>query len=220
MSLANKTPTTNSLQSNISSLSNKWKKVETNINNLKAANMINQVRKELNDIPRICSQIEVQLKADDPDKERLNAQYMELLGIINSKKDEYMRLVNSAESTPQPTMSGPSSSGIGSQLNQTLIDESAEISVIESQTQGIVEDMAELNKTTHQVAEVIEESHEVVMKVETTIEDAHQEMQEGNQQLDQAKEYQKGSSKCLCYILIIILIIIAIIAATQLLKKK
>jgi len=94
-----------------------------------------------------------------------------------------------------------------------------EINGLENAVQGIVEDLHELNDLTHQLDNKIQEQHEVIMKVDTVIESTVTEMQEGNKALEEAEEHQKGSNKCLIYILAIVLGVIALIVLGYFISK-
>ena len=75
----------------------------------------------------------------------------------------------------------------------------------------IVEGMTILNDLTKELNTHLDEQHETIGRIEKTIDDAHEEMVAGNEDLAEAVEHQKGSTKCLLIIIGIVVGAVVII---------
>ena len=72
-----------------------------------------------------------------------------------------------------------------------------DVEFIAKNATGIVNDMADLNDLNHQLADKIDEQHEIVVHVDETIEEAKDEMEQGNKALEEAEEIQKTTPCCM-----------------------
>jgi cobalamin biosynthesis Mg chelatase CobN len=88
----------------------------------------------------------------------------------------------------------------------------------------VVQQMHEVNDLQHQLDGMIVQQHEQVVHVDQTIEDAKDDMVDGNAQLELAEKDQKSSSKCICCILgivgLVVLVIVIVLVVYFVTKKK
>lgn len=76
-----------------------------------------------------------------------------------------------------------------------------EAEALDQGAKEIVTAMQDTLDVTNQLNENLDKQHEQIQRIETTVEDAHQEMVEGNADLEEAQEHQKSTSKCMYYII-------------------
>ena len=101
----------------------------------------------------------------------------------------------------------------GNQLNQNLLDdESYRIQYINEQSKEINNQVQNLSEITNVVKDHIDAQHNIVVRVDKTVEEAHKEMVAGNEELEKAQKHQKASRKWMLIILGVIIAIVAILA--------
>jgi hypothetical protein len=109
-------------------------------------------------------------------------------------------------------------------LEQSLLDgETDVIDILEQQVNEILVTMREVNQLFGETLEQLQAQRHILTAIETHTTEAVSEMQRGNEELEQAKEKQKSSTKCICWILIILLLVVAavvLIILSQTIWKK
>lgn len=89
------------------------------------------------------------------------------------------------------------------QLNELQMrqrQQHSDVTFVKNNAAEIVNGMTELNDLTNQLAEKIDDQHEIVVHVDETIEEAKEEMIEGNAVLEEAEEIQQSTPLC-CMVL-------------------
>ena len=177
----------------------------------------NKIKQTLKNLEKLASQISPLIGTADPE---VSGKYASLCQQYNPLKDEAQRKINEIEQAASSAQendnehNNQAANPIQSQQDQEqqqIDQETAEVEYLQRETQEITEQVKALNEITGLVAQKIDEQHEVILRVDDTIEDAHTEMVKGNKELEEAKEYQKGSTKCLWIILGIVAVVIVII---------
>ncbi|EAY06963.1 hypothetical protein TVAG_100030 [Trichomonas vaginalis G3] len=182
---------------------NSVKKELPNISNPSKRATIKKHLKDLNSLQVQIAPLMANAAPDVQDKyERLSGEYDDI-------KHDTERQIETLDQQAQQQAASHGAPPSGNVLQQSLIDDEArEVEYINRQSADIVEDMKALDEAASMLKEKIDEQHEVVVRVDNTIEDAHEEMVEGNKSLNVAQEHQKASSRCLYTILIIVIIFI------------
>ena len=98
-------------------------------------------------------------------------------------------------------------------VDQQQIDsESEQIDVLEGQVRDILQTMREVHQIFTQTLEELNKQRNIILSIESNTEEAKKEMKNGNFELEKAKEHQKGSTGCLCWLLLFFIIIVGGIA--------
>jgi len=90
--------------------------------------------------------------------------------------------------------------------------ENGELERREEQAYGMLEDLQQLNEMFKDLHELVHEQDEPIQALTNNVQQVHDEVAAGTQQLEKAQEYQKGYRKKMCYVLIVVLIIACIAA--------
>ncbi|EAY12485.1 hypothetical protein TVAG_128990 [Trichomonas vaginalis G3] len=180
----------NTLEKNSGSLSNSMerKNVRSQLLNLKKLDQ--DLAKEFNTYNK-------------PDKEALEAHYKEV-------KDKYMKLNQELEQecvryeeeekkkqAEREERDRQDAEARQKQQQMSELDqETAEINFVDNQVKDILEDEKALNEATELLNTRIQEQHEVVVRVDNTVEEAKTEMEEGNKELNEAQKLQPKCRIC------------------------
>jgi hypothetical protein len=109
-------------------------------------------------------------------------------------------------------------------LDQSLLDgESDLIDILEQQVNEILITMREVNQLFGETLEQLQAQRHILTAIETHTSEAVSEMGRGNEALEEAKEKQKLSTKCLCWIFIIVTLVavaVVLIILSQTIWKK
>lgn len=109
-------------------------------------------------------------------------------------------------------------------LDQRLLDgETDLIDILEQQVNEILITMREVNQLFGETFEQLQAHRHILTAIETHTSEALSEMERGNETLEEAKEKQKASTKCLCWIFVILALVVAavvLIILSQTIWKK
>jgi hypothetical protein len=110
-------------------------------------------------------------------------------------------------------------------LDQRLLDgETDLIDILEQQVNEILITMREVNQLFGETLEQLQAQRHILTAIETHTTEAASEMSRGNEALEEAKEKQKASTKCICWIVIILALVAAavvlVILSQTIWKKK
>lgn len=184
------------ITSDINNFMNIWnKQIEPNIEKLSESNIRVKIKAAMNKIEPLVAKI--QRDIGQCTNQSLKRSYEEVNGKYQSRKANILQLIKKFESEERAARESESKATAGAGgdalYDQQQIDaETEELNFIEAQTGEIVEDMKVLNELTHQVDDQVTKDHEVLIKIDSKIEDAKVEMQEGNKDLEKAEEHQKS----------------------------
>jgi len=168
------------IQSDVKTISDLSKTIKSNIEYLRQQN-----------VPGL----EEQERRFDKIREQMQVKLREVIEKLRNNDlpshDQY-----SYESTSQPL------------LDQGLLDQqSDQLDELESEINEILQTMKEVKALFCQTLEEIQKQQHILFKVDKTIQRAHDDAVDGNQQLDTAQQHQKGSTKVLCCLLIFFLVV-------------
>ncbi|EAX94955.1 hypothetical protein TVAG_205530 [Trichomonas vaginalis G3] len=212
-----------SVQQLVNNFENRLNSVKKELPNISNPSKRMTIKKHFKDMNNYQLQI-APLIANAP--QDLQDKYERLSGDYEDIKNDTERQIEMLEKQEaQQKQQASQSSNAGGALSQSLIqDESVAMENFNRDTQNIVEDMKAIDEATSILQTKIEEQHEVVVRVDNTIDDSHEQMVQGNQSLNKAQEHQKASNRCLWYILagviVFIIVIVIIVLATVLPKKN
>jgi t-SNARE complex subunit (syntaxin) len=98
-------------------------------------------------------------------------------------------------------------------LDQDQLDGVSEtLNVLEQQVNQIIQQMRQIHDIFHQTLTEIQAQRHFVTTIDGETSKAVDAMERGNEQLDQAAEKQKTSTRCLCVIVtIVILVVIGVV---------
>jgi DNA repair exonuclease SbcCD ATPase subunit len=145
-------------------------------------------------------------------RERMQGQ---LPGVINKLKEN-----TDMASGP----SGQQSSSGGAILSQALLDQDTElIDALEQQVNEILRRMRELNEIFGTTLAEIQKQRHFIAQIEGDTAEAAVSMEKGNEQLEEAAQHQKASTKCICaiaFILVVVAIGVALFITYEVHWKK
>ena len=121
----------------------------------------------------------------------LLSQYQEISKTISESIQKYKEQEAAAEDAQQaqPT---PAQQQAGLYDQAQIDQETEEIERLNRETAQILEDSKALNEIQHIVNDQIQKDSQTIIRIDETIQETHEEMVKGNEELDKAKEHQKG----------------------------
>ena len=198
MSLRSKA-TKQDIPSQVQSFEGKLNKLRDAQSRLSMENTRKQAKFDMKQISTIASQITNRLSsytgADKPEIEKhFNSLLSDFNTIQKSINEQIQKYEAQAAQEQEKKAAQQASQNAELQMQQQQIDqEAANAEFAARETKDIVEQMKNLKEITEVVNEKVQEQHEVVVRVDDKIATAADEMEVGNQELDEAK---KNQAKC------------------------
>ena len=149
---------------------------------------------------------------DDPSISQYENDFMEL---SKQMKEKLPSILNRLKQNKTETSSTSQVTPVVSQPlleQQTVDNETQQIEDLEVSVREILSTMTELNRIFNQTLEELQKQRNTLLTLDNTISNAHDDVKGGNEQLEKATEHQKGSTRCLCWLLLVVGIIVAGIA--------
>ncbi|OHS99157.1 hypothetical protein TRFO_34475 [Tritrichomonas foetus] len=138
--------------------------------------------------------------SNDPNADALRNRYYSVASGFDSqkaswdsvikKKETEFKKVREAEEAKKPAQPGMT------EEQMQVMQQADELEYVGRQVEEIVTMQKDLNELTHKVDDKITEDHEKVVKIDNHIEDAKNEMIEGNKDLEHAEKDQKKCNIC------------------------
>jgi hypothetical protein len=195
------------LKSEFHNFLRRWKVIESGLSQLSDPSVRTRIRRAIRDLEALGPALERRLSGStDPDAAQVSAEFRPVYAVFTQRRDQIRSAVEESEyQFAQPA----------APLQESLLvedDDAEAVAFLQRQATEILGDMRQLSHITEQVADFIQEQHEVVVKVDTTIGDAVEEMKAGNEDLACAEKDQKSSVKLL-YIILAVVGAVALIVA-------
>jgi t-SNARE complex subunit (syntaxin) len=148
--------------------------------------------------------VKVQTSADPAVRERFTKCYQEfqqvnrpLTAQIASLEEKERAAAQEQARPSNPTLT----TSLLSDQEQGERFQADHVQYLEGQAVEIAGQMREVNALAHDLDTKIVEQHQLVVRIDDTIGDGLEQMHVGNENLSQAEEHQKSSTKCLIWIL-------------------
>lgn len=215
-------------QQNVNDLVNtyesRFRAIKEDLNNINDQRKRNAIKANMKNLDQLSARIAPQIPNAVPEIQEkydyLSSEYADMKGDIEQR----LAQAESQSAEEEKHANNQSQDDYEARQRQEQIDrETAEVEQLNRETEQIVQDMKAIDDAANILNEKIQEQHEQIIRIDDTIEDAHEEMVEGNKDLNVAQEHQKKSTKCLLYIcggVLIFIIIVAIIIGVSVSKKK
>lgn len=226
-------PPTISLTTNVQNFESRWATVLNNISLCDDSTILRRTRtlvKEMNILQTvILKRLET---CSDEDKESLFTRFKLVNDQFDSRKSEILQILdkkeeemkyNTISSAPPPQFSSMKSktysknrytqqvAGQDPLLNQSLLEGDYDLEYIHDEANDIAYQMQEINKVTHDLNNNIQDQHGILVNIDGTIDDAKNEMIEGNSDLMVAEIHQKSTQKATIIVSVVVCGVILLI---------
>ena len=180
----------------------RWKVLEAGLSRLSDSSVRKQLIRTVREMEVLSKKINKGLGDQhvDADFASVVDDFRRVNSLFEEKKDQILEAIDQSE---RSDMMRKAVQFTQDPLQQSLLidDEQAQLDMVQSASKEIVEQMKVLNASTHKLNEMIQDQHQMVLHVDKTIDEAKDDMIEGNKELSRAEAYQKEGNRCMFWIL-------------------
>ena len=145
---------------------------------------------------------------NDPNVGKYEEDFDRLAQKMKQELPQILDSLKRSQSTEQPTVTQPISTT--PLLDQQVVEEQRDlIEDLEVAVREILATMTQLHSIFTQTLEELQKQRNVILSVDNAVSNAHDDMNKGNENLQTAQKHQKGSTKCLLWLLLIFAVIAA-----------
>lgn len=214
------------MDSILSTIENLSKDIGTFNDGMSLREQIQSHVKELMDTSKnVKTNISIMRQNDDPEIDSVQKSFEEVSGKM---RNQLPKVINGLKaSTPSVQPARNNSQEIFNQpllVDQSLVDaDSDQLAILESEVNQILSTMKEVNALFEKTMQELQSQRHLIIGVDNMTSKAADDMSMGTLELEKAEVHQKGSRKCLCWILLMITVIVGcvvVFVVVLVMKKK